>query len=135
MKTILVDAVGTFVSEEGEVFQELYDLLETYPNDKIILTNADYEADNKYGLNEMPYPVFTLKHNPKKIDPEYYRKMLENFGLQPNDVVYFEHSEEAKQSAESVGIKTFFYDSEKRDLVSLKTFLDESLGNSNEYAT
>jgi FMN phosphatase YigB (HAD superfamily) len=127
MKTILVDAVGTFVNEEGEIFSDLHNLLDTYSNPKIILTNADYESDNKYGLKNMPYPVFTLKHNPNKADPEYYRIMLEHSSLTADGVVYFEHSEQAKLSAESVGIKTFFYDSNKKDLQSLKQFLDENL--------
>lgn len=44
MKTILVDAIDTFVIETKngfEVFPEMYELLETFPNDKIILTGAD----------------------------------------------------------------------------------------------
>lgn len=34
MKTILVDALGTFVIEGQGVYQPLFDLLETYPNKK-----------------------------------------------------------------------------------------------------
>jgi len=46
MKTILVDAVDAFVIENGngfEIFPEMHDLLETYPNRKIILTGANDE--------------------------------------------------------------------------------------------
>jgi hypothetical protein len=35
MKTILVDAVYSFVSDGGVIFQEMFDLLEEYPNKKI----------------------------------------------------------------------------------------------------
>jgi len=38
MKTILVDAVNALVIEEHGIFKKMYDLLETYPNTKIILT-------------------------------------------------------------------------------------------------
>lgn len=41
MKTFFVDAVDTFVIEGEGIFQPLFDLLEQYPNRKIILTNAN----------------------------------------------------------------------------------------------
>jgi len=127
MKTILIDAVFCIVSPEGKLFQEMYDLLETYPNNKIILTGADDEQFIKFGLDKMPYEVFTLKHNPEKTDPLYYVKMLEYFNLKVGDVVYFEHAMPAVESAKSIGIKTYFYDDEKKDLIGLKGWLDESL--------
>lgn len=130
MKTILVDAVGAFVAEsEGvfKIFKEMYDLLETFPNKKIILTGANDEQFKKFGLDKMPYEVFTLKHNPEKNDPKYYEKMLEYFNLDKDDIVYFEHSENAVKSAQSVGIKAYLYDSEKKDLLALAEFLNKNL--------
>ena len=130
MKTILVDAVYCFIVEkngEFEVFQDMYKLLETYKNKKIILTGASDDKIELFGLDKMPYEVFTLKHNPEKTDPEYYEILLEKFGLNKEDVVYFEHSIEAVKSAESVGINSYHYDSEKKDLESLKNFLEKNL--------
>ena len=127
MKIILVDAVYTLVSEEGKIFDDMHKMLETYQNRKIILTNADYENDNKFGLNDMPYEIFTLKHNPNKTDPEYYKQMLKHFDLTKDDVVYFEHNADAVKSAESVGITAYNYDKDKKDLEALKKFLDENL--------
>lgn len=127
MKTILVDAVMTFVSEMGEIFEEMHTLLEALPNKKIILTNANDEQFIEFGLNKMPYEVFTLKHNPEKTDPKYFEIMLDHFGLTASGVVYFEHNPEAVKSAESVGIKSYFYDEEKKDLVGLKKFLEENI--------
>ncbi len=127
MKTILVDAVYTFVSDQGVIFQEMFDLLEKYPNKKIILTNAGDDKWQQYGLDKMPYEVFTLKHNPDKPDPTYFQKLLKHFSLTDNDVVYFEHSPEAVKSAESVGIKSYHYDENKKDLAALKNFLDQNL--------
>ncbi len=128
MKTILVDAVFCFVSNKGEIFKEMYDLLETYPNKKVILTGANDEQFKTFGLDKMPYEVFTLKHNPEKTDPKYYEIMLTHFNLTKNDVIYFEHNPEAVKSAQSVGIKTYFYDDSKKDLRELKKFLDEHIG-------
>jgi FMN phosphatase YigB (HAD superfamily) len=127
MKTILVDAVDAFVLEGKGVFKEMYDLLEKYPNQKLILTGANDEQYKKFGLDVMPYEVFTLKHNPKKTDPKYYEIMLEHFGLSAEDVVYFEHNKNAVESAQSAEIITYHYDSERKDLGELKKFLDKNL--------
>ena len=127
MKTILVDAVNAFVDENGNIFQAMHDLLETFPNRKIILTGANDEQFQKFGLDKMPYEVFTLKHNPEKTEPKYYTTMLKHSGLSANDVIYFEHNIDAIKSAESVGIKTHYYDNDKKDLESLKKFLEHNL--------
>ena len=130
MKTILVDAVYAFVIEDNgtfKIFEEMHNLLDSFPNKKIILTGANDEQFKEFGLDKMPYEVFTLKHNPEKTDPKYFRKMLEHFNLKAEDVVYFEHNPDAVKSAESVGITSYFYDSNKKDLKALKLFLDKSL--------
>ncbi len=127
MKTILVDAVYAFVSDKGEIYQPLFELLEKYPNRKILLTGGNDEQVEKWRLKQMPYEFFTLKHNPEKTDPKYYETMLEHFGLRPEEVMYFEHNMEAVKSAESTGIVTHFYDQDKKDLEGLKSFLDKNL--------
>lgn len=127
MKTILVDAVETFVIEGEGVYQPLFDLLEKYPNRKIILTNASDEQMIEYGLTNLPYELFTLRHNPDKTDPKYFKEMLEYFNLKTDDVVYFEHNSEAVRSAQSVGITSYHYDPDKKDLKALKFFLDKNL--------
>ena len=127
MKTILVDAINTFVIKDEGIFERMRVLLEQYSNRKIILTNADDEQMKKYDSDNMPYEVFTLKHNPEKTDPRYFEKMLEFFNLSAGDVVYFEHNENAVKSAQSVGIKTYHYNKDKKDLESLKKFLDDNI--------
>jgi len=101
-------------------------MLDDFPNKKIILTGANDEQLKKFGLDKMPYEVFTLKHDPEKTNPEYYKKMLEHFDLTSEDVVYFEHNPEAVKSAQSVGIKTHFWDNEKRPLRELSIFLEQT---------
>ena len=129
MKTILVDAVDAFVIEgEGsfKIFKEMHDLLEKFSNRKIILTGANDEQFKKFGLDKMPYEVYTLKHNPEKTDPKYFEIMLKHFGLSKDNVIYFEHNSQAVKSAESIGIKSYHYDPKKKDLKALKEFLDEN---------
>lgn len=127
MKTILVDAAGTFVIEGQGVYQPLYELLESYPNRKIIVSNANDEQLIQYGIVNMPYEVFTLKHDPNKDNPEYFKKLLNHFNLTVDDVIYFEHSQPAVDSASLLGIHSHHYDSVKKDLDSLKSFIDKSI--------
>ena len=81
----------------------------------------------EFGLTNLPYEMFTLKHNPDKTDPMYFTQMLKHFNLPSSDVIYFEHNEDAVKSAQSVGIKAYHYDSEKKDLTALQNFLTENL--------
>lgn len=131
MKTILVDAVNTAIieNESGEYvkFTELFDLLETYQNPKLIVTNANDEQMVKFGLNNVPYQVFTMKHNPDKPDPVYFKTLLEQYNWQSDDVIYFEHNPDAIKSAESVGIVSYNYDKQAKDLIKLKEFLDKNI--------
>lgn len=127
MKTILVDTLYCFTSEIGEIFTEMYSILETYPNRKILLTNANDEQFTAWKLYMMPYELFTLKHKPEKTDPTYFKKMLEHFDLLSTDVVYFEHNSKAVEAAKTVGICSYYYNSQIKDLCALKEFLDESL--------
>ena len=129
MKTILVDAVDAFVveTENGfEIFEPMRKMLDEFPNTKIILTGANDEQFEEFGLDKMPYEVVTLKHDPEKTNPEYYKKMLERFNLNAEDVVYFEHNPEAVKSAQSVGIRTHLWDNEKRSLGELSIFLEHN---------
>ena len=127
MKTILVDAVDAFVVEGEGIFKPMYELLEKYLNQKIILTGANEEQMTKFGLHDLPYEVFTLKHNPEKTDPKYYETMLKHFNLSKDDVVYFEHNLKAVESARSIGIVSYHYDNEEKDIVALKQFLDKNI--------
>ncbi len=127
MKTILVDAINGLVLEDGSILESMYKLLETYPNKKIVLTGANDEQFKHFRLDQVPYEVFTLKHNPEKTAPEYFKILLEKYSLKPEDVVYFEHNAEAAKTAESIGITTYFYDHTKEDMEALKQFLDKVL--------
>lgn len=127
MKTILVDAFNTFVIQDHGIFEEMHSLLEEYPNNKIIVTNANDEQIITLGLTNLPYELFTLKHNPEKTDPEYFKMLLNTYNLRAEDVIYFEHNIEAVKSAESLGIQTYHYNHENKNLSELKTFIDNNI--------
>jgi HAD superfamily hydrolase (TIGR01509 family) len=126
MKTILIDAGKTFVVN-GNINEEMYTLLKTYPNNKILLTNANDEQIKSSGLTNLPYDLFTLKHNPDKDNPIYFKTMLEKYNLKPEDCIYFDHKQGAVDSAGSIGITSYFYNSDEKDLVALKEFLDDNI--------
>lgn len=119
--------MNTFVIEGRGIFGKMHELLETFPNRKIILTNANDQQAKGYGLDNVPYEVFSLKHNPDKTDPEYFKKMLEHFHFKKDDVIYFEHNHDAVKSAQSVGITAYHYDPEKKDLEALEAYLKTNL--------
>ena len=127
MKTILVDAINGLVLEDGSILEPMHTLLESYPNNKVVLTGANDEQFKHFKLDQVPYVVFTLKHDPEKTDPQYFKILLEKYNLTADDVIYFEHNAEAAKTAESVGIVTYFYDHTKEDMNALKQFLDENL--------
>ena len=127
MKTILVDAIDGIVLKDGTLFQEMYEMLETFPNRKIVLTGANDEQFKQFNLSEVPYDVFTLKHDPEKTDPKYFHILLEKYNLQANEVIFFEHNQEAVASAETAGIRTYYYDPIKKDLIDLKAFIISNL--------
>ena len=56
MKTILVDAVNTFLIKDHGIFQEMYNLLEKYLNRKIIVYNK-----RNHTIIIYVYRLFNLK--------------------------------------------------------------------------
>lgn len=127
MKTILVDAIDGIVLKDGTLFQEMFEMLESFPNRKIVLTGANDEQFKKFNLHKVPYEIFTLKHDPEKFNPRYFELMLDNYNLKSSQVVLFEHNPEAVKSAETAGIKTYHYNPIEKDLLGLKAFLESNL--------
>jgi len=127
MKTIFVDAIDGLVLKDGSIFHAMYEMLEEFENKKIVLTGANDEQFKEFNLGDVPYEVFTLKHDPEKTDPKYFEILLQKYNLSSNDVVYFEHNPDAVKSAKTAGINTYYYDSTKQDLDALKAYLTSNL--------
>ena len=108
MKIILVDAWNTFIKNKI-IDTGIYEILERFKNQKIILTNANNEELINYGIINMPYDVFSLSHKPNKVDPLYFKILIKKYNLIISDLIYIEHNQEAIESANSIGIKTYHY--------------------------
>ncbi len=126
MKTILVDAWNTFITQKG-IHKEMQVLLDSFSNPKIIVTNANETERQDFGIVNMPYPVFSLAHTPNKTDPQYFSQLMESFSLTANELIYFEHNQEAVACAQSHGITTFWYHQNSSNLAALEIFLKESI--------
>jgi HAD superfamily hydrolase (TIGR01509 family) len=122
MKTILVDAVNTFVID-GNINTDMKAMLDTFPHRKIIVTNANLDEQKIYGLISMPYEMFTLSHNPNKPDPLYFTTLLQKYGIHPSQVIYFEHNPAAVMSARLVWIQAFQYDHKSKNIDAVKEFI------------
>lgn len=126
MKTILVDAWNTFVTEEW-INQDMKSMLDKFSNKKIILTNADEKAQEELWLINLPYEIFTLSFNPLKTDPRFYQIFLEKHDLRPIDVIYFEHNIDAVNSARSIWINTFHYNKDEKNIEKVEKFLNSNI--------
>ncbi len=126
MKTILVDAWNTFITENG-VDTEIKKMLDDFPEPKIIVTNANSEEQQSFGMVNLPYPLFTMSHNPNKPNPEYFKALFKKFALNAESVIYFEHHPDAVKTAESLGITTYHFNHEERDIALLKAFITAAL--------
>lgn len=107
MKTILVWAINTLVSENWDVNVEIQSLLNGYENNKIIVTNANESEISTLWLNTLGYKLFSLAHEPNKINPLYFDILLKTYNLLPKDAVYFDSSDEAVKAAESIWITSY----------------------------
>ncbi len=105
----------------------MHQILEKFPNKKIILTNADEEKQKEFGLVNLPYEMFTQNFNPLKTNPDFYKTFLKEYNLTVEEVIYFEHDENAVKSAKSLWILTYHYDKDKKDLEALEKFLKENV--------
>ena len=126
MKTILVDAWNTLITDKG-VDSEMKELLDQFPTPKVIVTNANAEEQTAFGMVNLPFPLYTMNHHPDKTDPYYFESLLKDYELQAEDTIYFEHNADAVASAASVGIKAYWFDKSERDLDKLREFIKTSL--------
>jgi len=58
------------------------------------------------------------------VEPKYFEQTLKHFNLEAENTVYFEHNPEAVKSAQSMGITSYHYDPDKKDMDALRSFLD-----------
>jgi leucyl-tRNA synthetase len=128
-QTILVDAVNTLFAKNEEELTlniELAEYLNSVDATKIILTNAKDEVLVKLKdlIKDYGWQVFSLKFEPEKTDPEYYKTVVKEFNLDLNNTIYFDHSLANLESAKVSKINCFQYLSNKQTIELVDDFLN-----------
>ena len=122
MKTILVDAWNTFVKNK-KIDLRLLKILEKYPCDKIIVTNANASEQKDLGIINMPYSVFSLSHNPEKTNTLYFDILCNEKKLKKEELLYIEHNIDSFETAKIFGIKSILF---KENYLEIEEFLNQN---------
>ena len=121
-KAILVDAMNTLIDKEKGLNEELAKALQETSKKIIIVTNTDKKEIEKY-LENYNFEIFTLNKNPDKSNPKYFKELLNQYHLSPEEVVYFDHKEENIKSAKENRINSIIFKNNKQ----IKEFIDNNL--------
>ena len=122
MKTLLIDAINCLLQKNKGINQDLLNELEKLENPKIIVTNASKEKLENMGFKELPYEIFTCNGKPNKLEPEYFKNLLNSKNIKPEDCYYLDHKQENLDSASKEGIKVYLYE---KNEYSIKKFLKD----------
>ena len=122
MKTILVDAWNTFVKNK-KIDLRLMKILEKFPCDKIIVTNANLSEQKDLGIINMPYSVFSLSHNPEKTNKLYFDILCNEKKLKKEELLYIEHNIVSVETAKTFGIKSILFN---ENYLEIEEFLNQN---------
>lgn len=121
--TILVDGMYCLYDKDFKINEELLNLIDNFNTWNILTVNGFREKGYKL-VDKSNWAPFSLeKEGIKKEKPEYFKRLLEQYKLNPKDVIYIEHDKNNVKVAESLGIKSFYY----KDNSSTKKFIEENL--------
>jgi leucyl-tRNA synthetase len=128
-KTILVDAVNTLFVKNGDELTlnlELAECLKSIDVTKIILTNAKDGVLVKLEdlIKEYNWKIFSLKFEPEKTDPEYYKIAVTELNIDIKNTIYFDHSEANLNSAKLSNINSFQYLNNKQTIELVGDFVN-----------
>ncbi len=117
IKYILVDAIKCLINDKDKLNQKLHELLQRYRIKKIIVTNDKKRVEEvlqNFNTEETlkniedrlgkPYDIIGFDKNPSKDNPEFFKKLLNNYNLKPEEVIYFDHKKDNLESAKKAGI-------------------------------
>lgn len=121
-RVIIADGMNCLIEKETNKLDiKLAELLAQYNTRVIVATNADEERIRQ-SLGDFNSEIFTLNQEVKKTDTKYYKKLLERFDLEADEVICFEFRKERAETAAKVGIKTEQY----TGIEQVKAFIDEN---------
>jgi superfamily II DNA or RNA helicase len=92
-----------------------------------VVTNAPPEGIREQ-LSEYPFDVYSQQGEPRKEDPEFFRELLKEKQVSPEEVFYFDHNPANLAAARKAGIRGVPYASDisnRRDLIVLLSSLSK----------
>jgi len=120
---ILVDGMHCLYDKNFEINKELLKILNLFDNKKILVVN-DYAEKAKQILNGYDIEVFSLEdENIKKNNIEFFKKLIENYNINPKTLIYFDHDKENIDVANKLGIKSVLY----KDNNQIKDFIEKNI--------
>ena len=122
INAILVDAINCLINKEKGLNKELAEFLKDTNKKIIVVTNADKDSI-KHQIKGYDFEVFSMDKNPEKLNPIYFRKLLESHKLNEKEVIYFDHKKENINSAKSIGIQSELYQNNSQ----IKNFVEQNL--------
>ena len=122
---ILLDAYDCLIKNKS-INYELIKLLNSFDVNIIVLTNASKFQYEEFGFELIPYPIFSFHQNPTKLDPKYFEFLIKHMFLNPENIIYVEHSKKAIQVANQFGFKCFHFEYENGSIKDLEIFLNET---------
>jgi len=108
-RVILVDGMECLYDENFKINRELLDIIHSFNSHYILTINGFKEKGRNLVKNtnyDTNWEAFSLEERGiKKDDPKYFKILLEKFNLNPDDILYFDHSKDNINSANKFGIK------------------------------
>ena len=128
-RVILVDGMHCLYDEKFNPNKELLDIINNFNTHNILTVNGFREK----GLNlvrdyeptrDTNWEAFSLEEKGiEKDNPEYFKILLKNFKLKPEEVMYFDHDKKNVETANKLGILSKHY----TDIKSIKKFIEDNL--------
>ncbi len=128
-RLILVDGMDCLYDDDFILNKELLDWINSLNTHTILTVNGFREKGlslvKNYDLTrDTNWKAFSLEEKEiKKDDAEFFRTLLNQFHLVPEEVIYFDHSKKNVETAQKLGILSKHY----TDLKSIKKFIEDNL--------
>ena len=104
-KVLLLDGMYCLFDENFQVHADVLARVKSLGLRTIVVTMAPRTRLAPV-LDETGFEGVTYETEVKKTDPEFFRRLLRDKGLQPSDVVYIDHLSDNLQSARQAGISS-----------------------------
>ena len=122
-KIILVDGMHCLYDKDFRIDKELLELIDSFNTWNMLVVNSFRERG--YSLvDKSNWASFSLeKEGIKKDNPEYFKRLLKDRSLTPEEVMYFDHDKKSVETAKKLGIISKHY----TDTRSMKKFISDNL--------